>query len=96
VAPLAGMSGGDIEVLRCADYTLRTCRSSKGAELDGFRGDGAGGADEERVVALLGKPGGFGFFVGEIGWRGGHFSAEIFTGVTTSVCSSTMHLDVFL
>ncbi len=92
MAPLAGMSGGDIEVLRCADYTLRTCRSSKSVELvGGFGGDGAGGgADDEPfggagdaakgaaaacdlkgVVPLLGERGGLGFFIGEIGLRGG-------------------------
>ena len=68
MAPLAGMSGGAIEVLRCADYTLRTRRSSKGAELVGGFGGAADAAegtaaacDLERVVALLGKCRGLGF-----------------------------------
>ena len=49
MAPLAGLSEGDIRAIQCADYTLRDCWICKGTFLvSGFGGNGAGcGAVEE-------------------------------------------------
>lgn len=49
MAPLGGMSGGDIETVQRADYTLRIRWGRNVDELvRGFGGEGAGsGADEE-------------------------------------------------